>query len=59
MAWLDPAVADAAATRNFYRQVARWSVQEVAMEDAGERYADYNMRGEAGRPAAESATRAL
>jgi uncharacterized protein len=50
--WLDLTVPDAAATRDFYRQVVGWSVEEVAMEDAGERYADYNMLGETGRPAA-------
>ena len=29
-----------------------WSVQDVAMEHAGERYADYNMLGDDGSPAA-------
>ena len=52
IAWLDLTVADATATRDFYRQVVGWSVQEVEMEDGGERYADYNMLGEHGSPAA-------
>lgn len=50
--WLDLTVTDASATRNFYRQVIDWSVQDVEMEDAGERYADYNMLGDDGNPAA-------
>jgi uncharacterized protein len=52
IAWLDLTVPDAAAARDFYRQVVGWSVQEVAMADAGARYADYNMLGDAGIPAA-------
>lgn len=52
IAWLDLTIADAAATRDFYRHVVGWSVQDVAMEDAGERYADYNMLGADGQPAA-------
>ena len=34
-------VSDAAATRDFYRDVVGWTVQNVEMEDAGERSADY------------------
>ncbi len=45
IAWLDLTVPDAAATRDFYRQVVGWTVQEVEMQDAGEHYADYNMLG--------------
>jgi len=52
IAWVDLTVPDAAATRDFYRQVVEWSVQDVEMEDGGERYADYNMLGEDGNPAA-------
>jgi len=52
IAWLDLTVSDASATRDFYRQVVGWSVQGVEMEDAGERYADYNMLGDDGNPAA-------
>ncbi len=52
IAWLDLTVADASATRDFYRQVVGWSVQDVEMEDEGERYADYNMLGADGKPAA-------
>lgn len=50
--WLDLTVPDASATCDFYREVVGWSVQNVAMEDGGERYADYNMLGGDGRPAA-------
>lgn len=52
IAWLDLTVSDAPATRDFYRQVVGWSVQDVEMEDAGEGYADYNMLGDDGNPAA-------
>lgn len=52
IAWLDLTVPDAAATRDFYRQVIGWSVQDVEMKDGDERYADYNMLGEDGSPAA-------
>lgn len=52
IAWLDLTVADAPATRDFYRQVVGWSVQDVEMEDAGERYVDYCMLGDDGKPAA-------
>ncbi len=50
--WLDLTVSNASATRDFYRQVVGWSAQDVEMEDAGERYADYNMLGADGSPAA-------
>ncbi len=52
IAWLDLTVSDASATRDFYRQVVGWSVEDVAMEDAGEHYADYTMLGADGSPAA-------
>lgn len=52
VAWIDLTVSDAAATRDFYGQVVGWSVQDVEMEDAGERYADYSMLGDDGTPAA-------
>jgi predicted enzyme related to lactoylglutathione lyase len=52
IAWLDLTVSDASATRDFYRQVVGWAVQEVEMEDEGEHYADYTMLGEDGNPAA-------
>ena len=52
ISWLDLTVADASATRDFYRQVIDWSVQDVEMEDASERYTDYNMLGADGNPAA-------
>ena len=52
ISWLDLTVSDASATRDFYRQVVGWSVQDAEMEDEGERYADYNMIGDDGNPAA-------
>jgi len=52
IAWLDLTVADAAEARDFYRQVVGWSVQDVEMEDGGETYADSNMLGDDGSPAA-------
>ena len=52
IAWLDVTIADASATRDFYREVVGWSAQDVAMEDAGERYADYNMLADDGNPVA-------
>ena len=52
ISWLDLTVSDASTTRDFYRQVVGWSVQDVEMEDAGERYADYNMLGDDGNPGA-------
>ncbi len=41
ISWLDLTVSEAPATRDFYRDVVGWSVQDVEMQDAGERYADY------------------
>ena len=52
ISWLDLTVSDAPATRDFYRQVVGWSVQDVEMEDASGRYADYNLLGDDGNPAA-------
>ncbi len=52
IAWLDLTVADASASRDFYHQVVGWTVQDVEMEDASEHYADYNMLGADGNPAA-------
>lgn len=52
IAWLDLTVSDASATRDFYRQVVEWSVEDVDIEDASEHYADYNMLGGDGNPAA-------
>ena len=52
ISWLDLTVSDASVTRDFYRQVIGWSVQDVEMEDGSERYADYNMLGDDGNPAA-------
>jgi uncharacterized protein len=52
ISWLDLTVSNASATRDFYRQVIGWAVQNVEMEDGGERYADYTMLGGDGNPAA-------
>ncbi len=52
IAWLDLTVSDAASTRDFYREVVGWSVQDVEMEDAGEAYADYALLGDDGDGAA-------
>ncbi len=52
ISWLALTVSDASATRDFYRVVVGWSVQDVEMEDASERYADFNMVGDDGNPAA-------
>jgi uncharacterized protein len=46
--WLDLTVSDAASTREFYREVVGWSVEDVDMKDGSDRYADYNMLGEDG-----------
>ena len=52
ISWLDLTVSDAPATRDFYRQVIGWSVEEVEMEEASDGYADYNMLGDDGNPTA-------
>jgi predicted enzyme related to lactoylglutathione lyase len=52
ISWLDLTVSDASVTRDFYRQVVGWSVQDVEMENVSERYADFNMLGDDGKPAA-------
>jgi len=52
ISWLDLTVSDAWVTRDFYGQVVDWSVQDVEMEDGSERYADHEMFGADGRPAA-------
>lgn len=52
IAWLDLTVSNATVTRNFYQEVVGWSVEDVEMEDADERYADFNMLSADGKPAA-------
>ncbi len=52
ISWLDLTVSDAPAMRDFYSRVVGWSVQEVEMEEGGIRYADYNLLGGDGKPAA-------
>ena len=51
ISWLDLTVANASTTRDFYQKVVGWSTQDVEMEDASGRYADYNMLGVDGNPA--------
>ncbi|QDU83750.1 27 kDa antigen Cfp30B [Planctomycetes bacterium Pla163] len=43
IAWLDLTVTGAQATRDFYREVLGWTVEDAAMEDAAGSYADYAM----------------
>lgn len=45
IAWLDLTVKNADATRDFYKAVVGWSVQDVEMTDGEDAYADYNMLG--------------
>ena len=52
ISWLDLTVPDASASRDFYRKVVGWSVEDVEMKNAGETYADYNMLGDDGNAAA-------
>lgn len=52
ISWLDLTVSDALATRDFYRRVVGWSVQDVEMDEASERYAESIMLGGDGKPAA-------
>ncbi len=51
ISWLDLTVPDASATRDFYSQVVGWSVEDVEMENEGERYADFSMLGGDGKSA--------
>ena len=48
----DLTVENAPAMRDFYTEVIGWTVQDVAMKDAGEQYADYAMNGGDGAAAA-------
>ena len=41
IAWLDLTVPEASETRDFYRDVVGWSVEDVEMNDESGRYADY------------------
>lgn len=52
ISWLDLTVNSASETCEFYRQVIGWSVHIVEMEDADERYTDYQMCSEDGIPLA-------
>ncbi len=50
--WVDLTVPNAPATRDFYRQVIGWTVQDVQMTDADQQYADYSMCGDDNYPTA-------
>lgn len=52
IAWLDLTVPDAAPVRDFYQEVIGWTVEDVEINEAGERYVDYTMLGGDGKPAA-------
>ncbi|MEM8493689.1 MAG: VOC family protein [Pseudomonadota bacterium] len=52
ISWLDLTVSGASLTRDFYRQVVGWSVEDVETRGASDRYADYNMLGDDGNRAA-------
>ncbi|HEX7070861.1 MAG TPA: VOC family protein [Rhodothermales bacterium] len=52
IAWLDLTVPNAQVTRDFYRDVVGWGVEDVEIRDGEERYADYNMLSDDGSPAA-------
>lgn len=52
ISWVDLTVSDASVARHFYERVVGWSVQDVEMDDAGVPYADFNMLGGDGNPAA-------
>lgn len=52
ISWVDLTVSDAPNIRDFYQRVIGWSVEDVAMEDAGDSYADYNLLTEDGHAAA-------
>ncbi len=52
ISWLDLTVPNASATCDFYQTVVGWSVQDIEVQDTSERYADYNMLGDDGNPAA-------
>lgn len=52
IAWLDLTVPNATATRDFYREVVGWGVEDVPMKDGDHFYVDYSMLGEDGSPTA-------
>jgi predicted enzyme related to lactoylglutathione lyase len=52
IAWLDLTVPDAVAAQEFYHHVVACAVQTVDMEDAGQRYVDYNVLRGDGTPVA-------
>src|SRR5690606_70304 len=51
IASIELVVPDAAAARDFYRQVVGWDAREVEARDGGERYVDHAMLGGDGGPA--------
>ena len=52
ISWLDLSVTNASVARDFYQTVVGWSVQEIEVQDASGRYADYKMLGDDGSPTA-------
>jgi len=52
ISWLNLTVSRALATRDFYRQVVGWLVQNIEIEDVKEAYVDYNMLRDDGNSAA-------
>jgi predicted enzyme related to lactoylglutathione lyase len=52
ISWLDLTVPIASESRDFYQAVVGWSVQDIEVLDANERYTDYKMLGDDGNPAA-------
>ena len=50
--WLDLTVPDAAATRDFYREVIGWTSQELEIKHESGNYADFMMLDGEGNPAA-------
>ena len=52
IAWLDLIVPNASATRDFYRKVVGWSVDDVEMENGDVNDVDFNMVDAHGKPAA-------
>jgi uncharacterized protein len=53
ISWLELTVVDASAASDFYQQVVGWSVQDVAVGNGAEGYADYTMLGADGKAAAK------
>lgn len=52
IAWSSLTVPDPAASRDFYRRVVGWSVQDIEMKDGKGAYLDHGMVDESGNPVA-------